>query len=260
MRRHLTLLGFSLAVLASCALFKKKEPEKQAPRGPVAPAWVGKKRFYQKDGDKLRLYGVGAVELPKIEKGNCPAPRTLAQAALGRARAQIAGIVDGKAKVDPGYEMSAAELAGSEPAFGWFDGDHTIYVAAKLETSTAPPALDTLESLTPKGGVDAGAVVDTVRDAMQAKLDATGVCQDPHRRQTNKCCGGPQRFCYDQKRYSNMLGPGVCACGQGLPCLFDFMCETSGQNGTRCICRGPKCPCEVLNCDPGETCGDGRCY
>jgi hypothetical protein len=257
MRRRSLLVATVL--VSSCALFKRSDPVKEEPKGPAAPAWVAKKRFYEKDGEKLRLYGVGAIDLPPIEKGNCPAPRTLAQTALGRARAQISGIVDGRKVVDPKYEMSAADLIGSEPAFGWFDGERTIFVAAKMETSTAPPAIDSIELHSPTGGVEAGAVVDTVRDAMQAKLDATGVCQDAHKRHTNKCCGGPDRFCFDQKRYSRMLGPGVCACGSGLPCMYDFMCETT-EKGSRCICRGPKCPCEVLNCDPGETCGDGRCY
>jgi hypothetical protein len=258
MRRRALAIA-PLLVFSACALFKRKEPVKEEPKGPESPAWIAKRQFYEKDGDKFRLYGVGAVDLPPIEKGNCPAPRTLASTALGRARAQLAGIIDGRRKVEPSYEMAAADVIGSEPAFGWYDGDRKIYVAAKMETSTVPPSLDTLEVHAPTGGIDAGAVIDTVRDAMQMKLDATGVCQDSHRRQTNKCCGGPARFCYDTKRYSRMLGPGQCACGQGLPCLFDFMCET-GQQGSRCVCRGPKCPCEVLNCDPGETCGDGRCY
>jgi hypothetical protein len=257
MRRRALLVG--LVFVASCALFKRSEPKKEAQEEPASPAWVAKKRFYEKVGDEFRLYGVGMIELPPIEKGNCPAPRNLASTALGRARAQIAGIVDGRKVVDPKYEMSAADLVGSEPAFGWFDGDRTIFVVAKMDTSTAPPALDTIETHAPTGGVDAGLVVETVREAMQQKLDATGVCQDAHKRHTNKCCGGPQKFCYDQKRYSTMLGPGVCACGGGLPCHYDFMCET-GDKGARCVCRGPKCPCEVLNCDPGETCGDGRCY
>lgn len=257
--RHATV-GL-LVFLGACALFSrpKQQEKKPEPAKPAAPAWTSKKRFYEQEGDVYRLYGVGEIHLPKIEKGDCPAPHLVANSALGRARAQIAAIIDGARSVYAGREVSAAELLGSEPAMGWYDGERTIFVAAKLETSTAPPSLEELERHTPEGGVAAGKVVDTVKAAMMAKLDATGVCKDPHRRMKNKCCGPAERFCSDPTRFSRKLGPNTCACGNQRPCLYDFVCESSDK-GNRCTCRGPKCPCTILNCKKGQTCGDGRCY
>lgn len=250
-----------LLFIGSCALFSgpRQEEKERQPAKPAAPAWTAKKRFYEEENGLYRLYGVGELDLPKIEKGECPAPHLLANSALGRARAQIAAMVDGARSVYAGREVSAAELLGSEPAMGWYDGERTIFVAAKLETSTAPPSLDQLERHSPNGGVAAAKVVDAVKSAMLAKLDATGVCRDPHRRMKNKCCGPAERFCSDPTRYSRKLGPDTCACGNQRPCLYDFVCEPADK-GNRCVCRGPKCPCTILNCKEGQTCGDGRCY
>lgn len=248
-------------LLTSCALFAKNAPEpKKVEEGPPpAPAWTAKSRFYEKDGATYRLYGVGRVDVPAVEKGNCPKPAFLANQALGRARAQISGIVEGIERVGPSVELAAADLLGSEPARGFYDGTKSVIVLAKLETSTAPKGLDEIEMHTPDGGTDAGEVVQLVTSAMLARLDAAGICKDPYKRHTNPCCGPPQKFCSDPTRYSRNLGKDTCACGQQQPCLYDFKCE-EGEKGHRCVCRGPKCPCTILTCKLGQTCADDRCF
>lgn len=138
-------------------------------------------------------------------------------------------------------------------------GERTIHVLVGAPLGPTTKVSVRADVVPPTGGLAPEALVDALREANRAALDATGACSDPYKRKDLSCCGPIEMFCSDPKRF-NVRGPNeTCGCGGGPPCLFDFSCVAKA-GAHQCECSGTKCPCEGLLCDRGETCGDGRCY
>ena len=150
---------------------------------------------------------------------------------------------------------AAGTLAGLEAVSAWLDRPAgVVHVLVAAPTPSGAAALRPGERAWTTGERASG-VVARITTAERARFEAAGVCKDPHRRADFPCCGPVGEMCHDPARFDTQTPPR-CACGElGRPCLQDFACE-----GGRCVCRGPACPCDILRCREGQTCGDGRCY
>lgn len=238
-------------------------PAKLAPSSGERPAWVDVPAFVGESSEAeggLRAYAVATCAID-TDTDVCWKPQLLIQACRNRALSEL-----GKALGHPREEISSegssvtstATLRRAEAKVGWYDGERTIYVAAeKVEPSRA--SLGQLPRIAFLGGVPMARLESDLRVGSRAFLEASGVCADPHRRPSAPCCGAPDTFCADATRHDGKVAGGKCRCGEGPPCLYDFKCEVRAS-AHKCICQGPKCRCEILNCRRGQTCGDSRCY
>lgn len=265
------LLGCATALFTACTAAPGAAPSNApagpaadpAPAGPAAtgpqPAWITKETFTARREGLVFGYGVGKVELDEATLAGCWDARLMIKAAENRGRAALAQLYSGvDPTATPGKEVDLGQLGLAEAELGWYDGARTLWVLVRAPTPQGkklPPP----EPSAPDGGLPPEGLIEALRAANQATLEAEGKCSDPHLRSTLPCCGLPEAFCSDPSRYDTQAADGTCSCGGAAPCLFDFTCgERNGER--RCLCNGPKCPCEVRNCNRGETCGDGRCY
>lgn len=235
---------FSAPVTAPPAAAPAADAVPDAPR----PAWVGREPFAITSSTATRVYASGQAPLPGGD--TCADPGRVLEIAAGRARAAIVRAVDGDGAVVTGT------IIGAESVAAWFDsasGQAHLLVGAPVRLRAgAPVAPGEAAWLDGERPTAASARIIT---AERARLDAAGLCKDPHRRAEFPCCGPVDQMCHDPARFDQQVPPR-CACGDNRgPCLQDFACE-SGQ----CVCRGAACPCDILKCKVGQTCGDGRCY
>lgn len=246
---------FLITSVMSCAVFEgKKEPAKKAAAAVTKPEWVSAGKFVVSStvsADSVRVGAVGSEVAPDGEP--CWSSGVLLAAVKNRALAELAKTFDAA----PESEAAIALLNGATVNTGWFDGDRTLYALATIEKPRGE--IPSLTSVEVKGGVPIAQLEVAVREAGRAHLAEVGVCNDPHKRLSVACCGGPKTFCSDAKRFDKAGAAGTCSCGGGDPCHQDYACEER-QGAFKCICRGPECGCEVRGCAVGQTCGDGRCY
>jgi len=251
MKMHL----WALVLLASCV---RGPVEKSAP-APVAaakpavavttprPSWVESAPFVISNEDKIKLYATGSAPVPN--EGACPDPPRLIEVAVNRARAAL---LRGQAN---GSDFASGTVGGVESVAAWFDGNETVHVLLSMPVDAAPKDAgeSTLESLTGDRPLAIG--IRILEDA-RTRLEATGACKDPTRRAALPCCGPPDEMCHDKTRFDT-TAPATkkCTCGTSAPCLDDFRCQAG-----KCVCKGAKCPCDILNCKDGQQCGDNRCY
>lgn len=218
-------------------------PIEDAPR----PPWVHHAPFsLTSSAAGARVFATAHAPLPG---GNdCADAQRVLEIAASRARSEVIRAIEGEGAV------AAGTLQGAETVAAWLDrpgGAVHVLVAAPSRSADRVPAGEPswAEGERPSG------VSARIITAERARFDAAGVCKDPHRRADFPCCGPVDQMCHDPARFDTQVPPR-CACGENrAPCLQDFACE-SGQ----CVCRGSACPCDILKCRVGQTCGDGRCY
>jgi hypothetical protein len=216
--------------------------------GPPRPAWVDKSAFRDERASE-RVYGVGVYEIARSDD-SCPSSGQMLAAAQNRGRVEI-----GKLLTSTSTSFSAAVLDGSMPEVGWLDGDKRVYVLMKL----AWPAVRSSSAAASFEGSPLAELKDKLARANRAAINGSPSCKDPYKRSSVACCGKPENFCSDDTRFDRQLTNGTCRCGDGAPCLSDFKCGARAGK-KECLCQGPKCPCTILNCKPGQTCADGRCF
>lgn len=255
MRREIVVL--SSAALLSCVTpgapagsteSASVPPIPPTPTGP-RPGWVDLQSFVESSTAGAAIYGVGQAELETAP--GCWDLGLLFKTAENRARHALL-------KLTSGDETPDGALRGVTIERGWFDGEKVLFVLARVLRENEAPPPKAIE-LSPTGGVHPRALADAVKTRNRAVLEVSGACDDAHRRAGLTCCGELATFCSDARRYDRAGPGGTCACGKEKPCLYDFECQArSGEQ--RCVCNGARCPCEILNCRPGQVCGDGRCY
>lgn len=208
------------------------------------PAWVHQEPFAVTTASVARAYATAHAPLPGGSE--CADATSVLTTATNRARATLVRALSGEA---------SGTIAGLEAVSAWLDtpaGVVHVLVAAPVPAGTAALRPGDRAWTT---GERASGVVARITTAERARFEAAGVCKDPHRRADFPCCGPVAQMCHDPARFDSHTPPR-CACGElGRPCLHDFACE-----GGRCVCRGAACPCDILRCREGQTCGDGRCY
>jgi hypothetical protein len=268
--RRPPLLSSLLLVLVGCATRPAQTPggDQPAPSAPARPAWTQKSVFLAPSLKEAAVYGVGVYEIDRKQE-ICGSADKMVAAAENRGRAEIGKYLKTITESSAGSSTTASMqvLRSASAQLGWFDGDRTFYVLVKLPWVGGHPPSDPKSELEPTGGTAVLPLKDTVAASNKSALDQTGICQDPHKRMTLACCGKPDTFCSDPSRFDKTNGK-ICRCGDALPCLYDFKCSTRGATKDagpstgpkQCLCAGPKCPCEMLNCKAGQTCQDGRCF
>ena len=208
------------------------------------PAWVHQEPFAVTTASVAWSYATAHAPLPGGSE--CADASSVLTTATNRARAVLIRALSGEA---------AGTLAGLEAVSAWLDRPAgVVHVLVAAPTPSGAAALRPGDRAWTTGERASG-VVARITTAERARFEAAGVCKDPHRRADFPCCGPVGEMCHDPARFDTQTPPR-CACGElGRPCLQDFACE-----GGRCVCRGPACPCDILRCREGQTCGDGRCY
>jgi hypothetical protein len=217
--------------------------------------------FYDDQSGAPRLYAVAACPIDAKEEP-CWRPPILIKACRNRALSElgkVVGTTSEQQSEEAASTTSTATIRRAEVNVGWYDGDKTIYALAEQSVSMDLVNAKSVAPLAPSGGVPLTRLESDVRSGARAHLDALGVCKDPYHRMEIKCCGGAETFCSDKSRFDAELPHGKCRCGESKPCLFDFKCSIKAGK-SKCVCQGKKCPCDILNCKVGQTCGDGRCF
>ncbi|MFO0723808.1 MAG: hypothetical protein U1E65_08510 [Myxococcota bacterium] len=244
------LLGVLASALACANAGPQTAGGPSAPVEPVAspsgprPSWLDGQTTLDTSADPARLYAVGSLEIPIGElAAGCWDAGHAVKTAENRALAELA-------KAERGHPLGETALTGAMPLSAWFDGAGKLYVLAVHAQSNPLTPTDP-----PAGGSSLQAVASHLRSENRRLLEQSGACRDPAKRPTLPCCGRPDELCEDVTRFDNRPRPDRCRCGTQNPCTYDFACE-----GGRCVCKGSACPCDVLKCKVGQTCGDGRCY
>jgi hypothetical protein len=269
--RASNLLALLLA-LTACTSTGPRDPRARDTAAHGRPRWTEGAAFVEARAEGgVVLHGVGSEAIDGLGE-RCVETRLVVERASTKARVELAklaalatstvsGAIASTTTSTDGATTTRAILTGAETTRAWFDGEGTVFVLVSMALSAAAPSSypEALRGDAPSGGAAVSTIPGAVARANRAKLEASGACADPRRREALPCCGPLDTFCADPTRFDHRPTADTCACGAGAPCLHDYRCEVRG-GAPRCLCRGESCPCAELECRDGQTCEDARCF